>query len=61
MWLKLPPLPDPGTEDTCIAVSDWLTQIQPSDLSDRSMVAEGPERPWEAPRRPLQAPARPKP
>ena len=37
-WWKLPPLPDPSTEDACIAVSDWLTQIQPimSDLSDRS-------------------------
>ena len=37
-WWKLPPLPDPGTDDACIAVSDWLTQIQPimSDLSDRS-------------------------
>ena len=39
-WWKLPQLPDPGTEDACIAVSDWLTQIQPimSDLSDRSWV-----------------------
>ena len=37
-WWKLPALPDPGTEDACIAVSDWLTQIQPimSDLSERS-------------------------
>ena len=37
-WWKLPPLPDPSIEDACIAVSDWLTQIQPimSDLSDRS-------------------------
>ena len=39
-WWKLPPLPDAGTEDACVAVSDWLTQIQPimSDLSDSSWV-----------------------
>ena len=39
-WWKLPPLPDPSIEDACIAVSDWLTQIQPimSDLSDRSLA-----------------------
>ena len=37
-WWKLPSLPDPGTEDACIVVSDWLTQIQPimSDLSEQS-------------------------
>ncbi|CAE7232268.1 RE1, partial [Symbiodinium natans] len=39
-WWKLPNLPDPSTEDACIAVSDWLTQIKPimSDLSERSWI-----------------------
>ena len=39
-WWKLPKLPEPGSEDSCIAVSDWITQVRPimSDLSDRSSL-----------------------
>ena len=37
---QLPLLPDPSSDDACIAVTDWLTQIQPimSDLSERSWM-----------------------
>ena len=39
-WWKLPTLPEPGAEDSCIEVTDWVTQVRPimSDLSDRSSV-----------------------
>ena len=57
-WWKLPSLPQPGTADSCIVVSDWLVQLRPimGDISDRSAewwdrvmrVAESTYRTWQA-------------